>query len=297
MAIAAAAFGLGSCAHVTASAPAITVPFDDHSNQVRIAATSNGMPLRMLVDTAVDPSAVDRSLAPSLGLSRIGDEGAVSGVGKDSATAYESVFAHLAIGGHDYGPIPVLVADLSKLQARFGEQMDGILGYSLLKDHAVLIDYPANRITIYDGAAEEPRRCGKAHRFPLQFQSADEKLILVPGLTIGGVEIPAFLDTGSSGGLRIEDAAPGVASVRPLLPAGTAGTSVGARGQETLRNGVLTAPVGLGPFQIDKTDVALVDSTNPAIPINIGNRFLRALGVKVLVDIPHQRVGFYGECR
>ncbi|HZC38148.1 MAG TPA: pepsin/retropepsin-like aspartic protease family protein [Sphingomicrobium sp.] len=285
---------------VSANAPRrqTTVPFEAHKNEILITASVNGVPLRLLVDTAVDPSAIDHQVAATLHLSRASQEGAIEGVGSDTATAYESVIPSLAIGNRSYASISVLVSDFSKLRARFGIQLDGVLGYSLLKNHAVLIDYPANRITIYDGPVKRtPQQCRKVYAFPLRFQSKDEKLMLVPGLTIAGIEVPALLDTGSSGGLRIDETAPDIARVRRLLPKGEVGTSVGARGEEGLRKGVLRAPVRLGRFQLGKTDVAMVKTDNPDVPVNIGNAFLRALRIKLLVDIPGGRVGIYGDCR
>ena len=203
----------------------------------------------------------------------------------------------LDIGGRTYGPIEVLVNDMSKIRARYGAPLDGILGYSFLKDHAALIDYPANRIAFFEGAAgEEPRGCRKVHRFPLHFRSADDKSILVPGLAIGGVDVPAFLDTGSSNGLRIDVDSPTVAAIRSMLPEGELGTSVGARGQAEVRRGTLRVPVTLGPFRLDSADVSMVRESGRDLPVNIGNRFLRGIGAKLLVDIAAQRIAIYGDC-
>lgn len=292
-----ASLGCVGCATALAPAPSIVLPFDPHANQVTISATANGTPLRFLVDTAVDPSAIDRPMAMVLGLRPTGNEGAIEGVGSDIATAFPSVLPELVIGGRRYAHIEVLVNDMSKIRARFGVPLDGILGYSLLKDHAVLIDYPSNRIEIFNGpASHEPRQCRQVDSFPLRFQSEEEKLILVPGLAINGVEVPAMLDTGSSNGLRIEVDAPALAGVKSILPKGAEGTSVGARGQAAVRYGLLTAPVTLGPFKLNQTDVALAGVRNPDVPVNIGNRFLRAIGAKLLVDIPSNKITLYGEC-
>jgi hypothetical protein len=291
----AASLTLAACVTVAGSSRTI-VPFDPHSNQVAIAASANGVPVRMLVDTAVDPSALDKADATAAGLKKLGEDEEVGGVGSDAATAYPSVISNLTIAGHDFGPIEVVVNDMSKLRARYGAPLNGILGYSLLKNHAVLIDYKANFITFFDGAAPAPRGCRQAHRFPLRFRSEEDKTILVPGLRIGGVEVPAFLDTGSSNGLRIDADSTVVAPIVPILPKGEAGTSVGARGEAPVERGTLRVPIALGPFRLSEIPVSIVHEEQHVKEVNIGNQFLRALGVKLLVDIPGGKVGLYGEC-
>jgi len=91
--------------------------------------------------------------------------------------------------------------------------------------------------------------------------------------------------------------APGVVALKPLLPAGEAGTSVGVRGEARQRRGTLSAPAALGPFVVAHADVALVQGRmSKAPPVNIGNRFLRAMDVRLLVDVPARRLGFFGDC-
>lgn len=256
------------------------------------------MPLRLLIDTAVDPSAIDRKTAGTLKLNRRGAEAEVEGAGSSSsATGFESAIETLTISGRPFGPIDVVVADLSALRTRYDAALNGVLGYSLLKNHAVMIDYPRNRLTIFRNSGARPQGCRLSYSVPLRFESNDNRLILVPGLKIGGKEVPAFLDTGSSGGLRIEYEAPSVAKIRAMLPKGEASSSVGARGVEALRSGTLNVPVTLGPFRLLHTKVALVPSGNPQVPVNVGNQFLRALGVRLLVDMPARRLGLYGGCR
>ena len=287
---------LTACASFLDSRPA-TLNFSSQANQVAVPVRIADRSLTFLVDTAVDPSVIDRAVAKDLGLERLAEEGAIEGVGSQATTAFPVSIPKFHVGSQKYGPLEALVIDMSRLSARFGGPLHGVLGYSLLRDHAVLIDYPTNSITFYAGAApDEPKGCRHSHRFPLRFLSDEDKLILVPGFRIGGVELVAMLDTGSSNNLRVEEDAPAVAPIRNLLPKGAATTVVGARGTATQRVGVLKAAVTLGPFQVDETEVALVGGRNPAVPVNIGNRFLRTIGASLLVDMPSGRVGIYGGC-
>jgi hypothetical protein len=276
----------------------VVVPFDPHSHQVALAASAAGVDLKLLLDTALDPSAIDSALAARLGLARASANAPIEGVGSDAATAYDSVLPALSLGQHRLGPIDVAVFDMAKLRNRFGRPLDGILGYSFLKDRAVVIDYAADRVSIFERGADPDTAlagCKRSHRVALRFVSEEDRLIVIPGLAIAGVEVPAMLDTGSSNGLRIEDKSPQLASVRHLLPAGEAGTSVGARGEAPQRRATLAVPVTLGPFTVERAEVALVDRRG-AVPVNIGNRFLRAMRTRLLVDMPRGRVEFHGDC-
>lgn len=54
----------------------------------------------------------------------------------------------LAIGAVRYRDIEALAHDMSKLSTQYGRKLDGVLGYSFLVDKAVLVDYPAGRVSI-----------------------------------------------------------------------------------------------------------------------------------------------------
>jgi hypothetical protein len=91
--------------------------------------------------------------------------------------------------------------------------------------------------------------------------------------------------------------APELESIRELLPEGEAGTSVGARGETAHRTGVLDLPVRLGPFTVNEAPVTLAPrAAGGSMAVNVGNKFLRAAGIRLLLDYSGRRVGFYGEC-
>lgn len=269
--------------------------FEADAHEVAVQAFIAGQPATFLIDTGVDPSALDLTVAEAHGLKQTGEEGAIEGVGNNAATAYPSMLPTVTIDGTDYGPIEVLVMDMSRLSARYGAPLAGILGYSLLKDHAIRINYPAHQLTLFDGAAKDwPQHCAKAHRFPLRFLAEDDHLIVVPGLTVNGTEIPAFIDTGSSNGLRIDVDTQAIAQIREALPEGRASTSVGARGTASQHLALLSTPVELGPFTLHDADVAMVHGAS--MPIGIGNRFFEALEATLVVDIPGGMVGIFQDC-
>src|SRR5437660_9319273 len=76
----------------------VVVPFDPHHDEVTIDASASGTPLRVLVDTGVDPSAIDRSVALQLHLKPVGAEGQIEGAGSGAASAYPTVIPDVKIG-------------------------------------------------------------------------------------------------------------------------------------------------------------------------------------------------------
>lgn len=286
---------LSACAGSPPNAPALNIPFATSANQIMFQAESGNLPLTFMLDTAVDPSALDSNAANALGIDP-GQAQPGDGFGEGTSTYRPAVLGAFKIQGEEFRNLDVAVTDLNALGSKMGTRLDGILGYSFLKDRAVLIDYTADQLTIFPGRGVEPPHCRQRYGIPLRFLSDEEKIIVVPGLRIAGHEVLARLDTGSARGLLIDANSPSATDIRPFLPLGRTDTAMGFRGSATVRRGRLAARVTLGPFALDSADTTVTSNIVPQAPVNIGNVFLRALGVKLLVDIPAGRIGFYGSC-
>lgn len=287
---------LGGCATNPSLPPPLELPFEFTASQVMFQARAGGLPLTVMLDTAVDPSALDSAAAKALGV-QSGAEQAGDGFGSGTFSYRPAILEALSIRDQSFGPVEVAVGDLSALASRTGGRLDAILGYSFLKDHPVLIDYPANRLTIFSGRrGAEPAGCRQRYRFPVRFLSDEEKIILIPGLRIGGTEILARLDTGSARGLLVDAESPAAAAIRPFLPRGRTDTAMGFRGSATVERGPLRASAILGPFRLEAADTTVTMDRTSQAPVNIGNGFLRAIGVQLLVDIPAGKIGLYRSC-
>lgn len=284
---------LAACA--TVESTSVTLDYDPRAHEIGLPVAIEGETYNFLLDTAVDPSGIDDDLAAALGLATLGEEGEIVGVGSENPTAYPSVIERAEIGGRPVGPIEVLVLDIARLEERYGGPLHGVLGYSLLKDHAVQIDYRSGTVTFYDNGvtASEPA-CATAYRFPLEFLAPDDRLILLPGFSIGGVELPTFIDTGSSNGVRIDVTAPAVEPILEILPEGTEPTAMGARGEARQRNANLAGAVRAGPLAPQNVEVALVEQAPLAVAV--GNRFFQALDATLVIDMPAGQVGIHTGC-
>jgi hypothetical protein len=161
----------------------LTVSVDLSKHVIGLNVTVKNKPLYMLLDTGVSPSVIDLGTAEQLGLPlnrKAAGEG--SGEGSGKAEAMPSSIRQLKIGGEAFGDVEALATDLKNLSAIYGRPLNGVLGYSFLKDKTVLIDYPATTVTIYSGANNGPvalSQCRKYYAAGLQFLG-DEHFPLMP---------------------------------------------------------------------------------------------------------------------
>jgi hypothetical protein len=90
------------------------------------------------------------------------------------------------------------------MSRKYGHDIDGVLGYSFLRDKIVLIDYAAQTVAILDRAADSAprvRRCRMRWSTALRFMDGDNTPI-IPNFCFGTVSGPITLDTGSNGGIQ-----------------------------------------------------------------------------------------------
>src|SRR5262245_21896688 len=190
-----------------------------------MAAGPGGYPLRVLLDTGTDPSAVDAGLARRLAL-RTGGSGVGQGAASDTVPFIEAVLPWLRLGDPEPGSGQGLVLrdlfasalDLSGLPFR----ADVVLGYNVLRQVALRIDYRRQLLTLAHPDLGTPS-ASDAVQLPLAFF---EHFPALEDLEIDGCRIPlATIDTGSNGALTV---GPDLADELGLLP-GASGVTL-ARG-------------------------------------------------------------------
>lgn len=281
----------------------LRVPFDFSQSEIGIDARVNGEPFYVLIDTGVDPSAIDLQRAETLHLKidRNGG-GGMSGFGHtDQPTAYPTVVTGFAISGHKFANFAALTGDFSALSAAYGRHVDAFIGYSFLKDKIILIDYPGRTLYLLDRPSEAKSvskgcRMKWNSRMPL-LQGEDWPLI--PQLRLGHAVISATLDTGSSGSITLYPGALDIPGVRASLTPKGEVKSRGFRGQDEFAKYTFNKPIGFGHFAVPPGAVVTLrnvksSSSNLA---NVGNKFLASLGLKMMLDYRHRRMSFFSDCR
>jgi hypothetical protein len=207
----------------------------------------------------------------------------------------------LKIGGEAFGDVEALATDLKNLSAIYGRPLNGVLGYSFLKDKTVLIDYPARTVTIYSGASNGPvalSQCRKHYTARLQFLG-DEHFPLMPDLRFGALQVHATLDTGSNRMIGLYQAAQQIKPLQNALVMTGHTTGAGFRGKFESATAKLNVPVRVGPFSLPAgVNVATVSGAGSVKDhvANVGNQTFAAMKVRLLLDYPAHRLALFGDC-
>lgn len=284
-------------------AATLDIPFDFSRRAIGIDVTVHGVPAYVLLDTGVDPSVISNARAEILGLKvDHASGGEASGYGdSNSAAVFPATIDGLAIRGRSFPPIDALAADTAAISRALGRNIDGVLGYSFLKDKIVLIDYAAQSAAILDRAVDsypKVRRCRVRWSTPLQFLDGDNTPI-IPHFRFGAASGPITLDTGSNGGISLFDRAFDSPSFIAALVEKGEVEHTGARGNAKSNTYSFEAPVGFGPFSLPAGQLVNrinADSKDDKRLANVGNQLFAEMGLKVLLSYRDKRLTFYGSC-
>ena len=285
-----------------AAEPALTIPFDFSRHEIGVAVTVKGTPLFMLLDTGVEPSIIDLARARSLGLPVDRTQaGEGSGFGSGKAVVFEGTIKGLKIGGRAFADVETLTLDTAAMSKGYGRPIDGVLGYSFLRDKVVLIDYTARTVTILPNAmaADAPTRpCRKRASIPLRFLG-DNHWPVIPQFRFGDATVSVTLDTGSSRRIGFYPLALQQKVIRDALHVTGTNTGAGARGSFTSRTAILSVPFGFGPFRLPPgatVSILPANGQSDQVAANIGNPTLADMTPKLLLDYAGKTIGFFGDC-
>jgi len=262
-----------------AKAP-VEVPFEFPSHQIVVEVKISGKgPFNMLVDTDTDPSAIDSTTAKELGLD-VGSRGApATGGGMQTSTVYPTRLPSLELGAVSAKDIVAAVIDLKKISDRIGKPIQGVLGYSFLKDRIIQIDYPNSKLRFFSESPYPRIALGpntvNTIAFPLRREDGE---VLIDSVFINNEKFRATLDTGSSGSFSLTPEAVAVLGLDDQAQDGKAGTSVGYNGEYADKSGVLKS-VRLGRLALESVPATfwLPNTGHDKKPyqVNIGNAFFQ----------------------
>jgi hypothetical protein len=249
-----------------------------------VAAGPGGHPLRVLLDTGTDPSAMDAGLARRLAL-RTGGSGLGQGAASDEVPFTEAVLPWLRIGGLTIRNLFAPAVDLSPFQ------LDLVLGYSVLRQLALRIDYRRRLLTLAHPDLGVPAR-GESVGLALAFF---EHFPALRDVEAGGLHMPlATIDTGSNAALTVgPDIALALglsrerAGTHVVSGAGFGGGGAVLRGRP---QAVRIGPFELPAVELDTPDIASGDLSR-AGRANIGNRLLARFAA-VALDYERRTITF-----
>ncbi|MFY0629462.1 MAG: aspartyl protease family protein [Flavobacteriaceae bacterium] len=169
-------------------------------------------------------------------------------------------------------PIYVLVKDRFDLSAKMGITINGIIGYRLLKDLPVKLDYNNKTITFYNRLTTDLSVCKKCQVLPMELLNNKPYINLQAQLdTVGNkmTDIKVLIDSGGSDAAWLfEHTKKNIVTpklyFRDILGEGLSGTIYGNRSRIPKLN--------LGRFEIISPTVSFLDSVSTSIARRIKDR-------------------------
>jgi predicted aspartyl protease len=229
----------------------------------------------MMLDTGTDPSAVDLNTAREMGLKLqfLGKPG--NGGGTDVNLTYYTKLPLVEVGGLNVKTVEALALDLSKVSARLGKPLHGVLGHSLLNGRVVQIDYPNHIVRFYSQPLFS-KTANTPTRTMLSFRYSDN--VLVDDLMVNGKKMVGNLDTGSSGTFDLTPAAVSYLGLDEDFNRAPVSTDVGYNGVSQNRKGKVNS-VTVGAISVDAPAVIFFGKgtgrDKKPWGINIGNGFFK----------------------
>tara|TARA_B110000090_G_scaffold23784_1_gene23497 strand:+ start:385 stop:1710 length:1326 start_codon:yes stop_codon:yes gene_type:complete len=268
------------------------------NNIIVIPVEVNNTKLSFILDTGVDQTILfSLSEKDSLGLKNV-KKISLQGLGKGKALdAMISQNNKLKVGDliSKNETVYVLLKDQFELSGKMGTTIHGIIGYSFLKDVIAKINYKTKKITLYNPALFQYKKCRKCEEFPMAFFRNKPYIDVGVQLdTVGTAIIPVkmLIDTGGSDALWLfeqshEDIKTPLRYYNDILGEGLSGTIYGNRSR--------IPKVQIGSFEIEQPTVSFLDTVstiharkfekrNGSIGSNILKRF------KVWIDYPNQKL-------
>ncbi len=260
------------------SAP-VEVPFEFVHNQIVVTVKIAGKgPYSMLVDTDTDPSAIDLATAKELGLGLDSRSYAATRGGSDAQTVQLTRLPSVELGTIVAKELVAGAIDLKKFSAKLERPINGVLGYTFLKDRIVQIDYAASKLRFftespYAGIQNQPNTVNKI-AMPFRYDNG----VQIDSVFINGQKLKATLDTGSSGTFALTPEAVAILGLEDQAQDGPAEKSAGYNGEYDSKSSVLKS-VRIGRLSLESAPASFwpagTGHDKAKYQVNIGNGFFK----------------------
>ena len=252
------------------------IPFELDSagkGHIVVAGSVNGSrPLRLIFDTG-GSNVLSPETAREVGLR---GQGAVAagGAGEQQVSVQIASGAKLTLGtatfrNQQFGIFP-LPPSLTGITSRY--RIDGVVGYEVLKNFVVSIDYVHRQLTLSDPRTFRYAGGGTAVRF----SSATVPVIPV---SFDGVTGSFMVDTGNAFYNTISESFVSAHSLTPRLPGSIVVQSSGNIGGSIRPRLTRVDSIGIGPYAIDRPVFAVTETSKGALA---GTAFAGNLGEPIL---------------
>jgi predicted aspartyl protease len=249
---------------------------------IEMPARVNGQPIRVVVDSGAQFSAIDRALAARLDLPQTVALPIVAyGVsGKPDVTF--TVRLDLELPGLAIPGVRAAALDIGRLSVITGRDFQMLIGRDVLRALVLEADLPRDRAAFH--APEAYRPAADAIVVPLTLTGAGP---MTP-VTVEGAQLDVMVDTGSTGALalstRSAQAAGLLAPGRRMRQAHS--VSLGGLSLDRI---VTARSVAVGPLSLPETPVQIYAPSAGPVPAGLlGLGFLRRF--RIALDLPGRRL-------
>ena len=178
-----------------ATSVATSVPFIFVDNRMMIQCKIDGAgPFSMVIDTGSPDVVIDPIVAKLVG-AHVRNNGTVSGAGNKPVHIGATQLDMLSIGSQSFSRVDASVLDLSEIRVKLGfPRLDGIIGYSIMKHYAVVVDVDSNTIVFRTTPPTVP---------PSASTTSFTGVIPVVPATIDGIPTTVIIDSGDRSSLTL----------------------------------------------------------------------------------------------
>ena len=245
------------------------------NNLIVIPLNVNGKKLSFILDSGVSKTILfNITQNDSIGLNNV-EKVELKGLGKgESVHALLSKNNRIAIhniAGNNES-IYVILKDYFDLSAKMGTTIHGIIGYNLIRNFIVKINYATKKIDFYSLNNFKPKNCKKCEIFPLEFYRRKPYINAQVQLdTIGEeyTDVKLLIDSGGSDAIWLfegtkENIKTPIRNFKDILGEGLSGPIYGNRSR--------IPKIKLKSFEINKPTVSFLDSISTKNARNFKSR-------------------------
>lgn len=178
------------------------LPLPEHGGLIDIAATVNGAPIRAVVDSGAQFSAIDRGLAERLGLQRTVAAPILAYGVSGGPSLTHTVHLDLAVAGLSAPGLRAAALGLAAISSAAGRDFQLLIGRDVLRQVVLEADFPRARARFLAREAFRPSR--DALHIPLRRKNGAP---MVPVQIENASPIDVLVDTGASGLLALSQEA------------------------------------------------------------------------------------------
>ncbi|MDY8136545.1 aspartyl protease family protein [Aquimarina sp. 2201CG5-10] len=133
---------------IALKAQVATISFEENDLVFVKVSINDGKELNFVFDTGASTAVLDKTVASNLGVKSNYSQ---STQGANGSETYEIALGQkLSVGEIDIENASVVLVDLQKLSQRSGQNIDGIIGYDVLKRYITQFDFEQKTIQLYE---------------------------------------------------------------------------------------------------------------------------------------------------